>query len=50
MLREADLIEDQTETEAYLRLSAERYKLLRTHVWTEEVIDRLRRQRQTGRA
>ncbi|MDQ4096724.1 MAG: chromosome partitioning protein ParB [Actinomycetota bacterium] len=45
MLREAELIGDQTETEAYLRLSAERYRLLRTHVWTEEVIDRLRHQR-----
>jgi hypothetical protein len=46
MLREADLIGDRTETEAYLRLSAERYRLLRTHVWTDEVIDRLRRQKQ----
>jgi hypothetical protein len=45
MLREADLIGDQSETEAYLRLSAERYRLLRTHVWSEEVIDRLRRRR-----
>jgi hypothetical protein len=48
MLREADLIEDQTETEAYVRLSAERYRLLRTHVWTEEVIERLRRRRDSG--
>jgi hypothetical protein len=50
MLREGGLIGDQTETEAYLRLSAERYRLLRTHVWTEEVIDRLRRRRHSGRA
>jgi hypothetical protein len=48
-LREAGLIEDQTETEAYLRLSADRYRLLRTHVWTEEVIDRLRH-RHSGHA
>jgi hypothetical protein len=31
MLREAHLIGDRTETEAYLRVSAERYRLLRTH-------------------
>jgi hypothetical protein len=41
MLREADLIGERTETEAYLRVSAERYRLLRTHRWDEEVIQRL---------
>jgi hypothetical protein len=41
MLREADLIGDQTETEAYMRVSAERYRLLRTHRWDDDVIDRL---------
>jgi hypothetical protein len=41
MLREADLIGDRTETEAYLRVSAERYRLLRTHRWDDEVIERL---------
>jgi hypothetical protein len=41
MLREADLIGARTETEAYLRVSAERYRLLRTHRWDEEVIERL---------
>jgi hypothetical protein len=41
MLREADLIGARTETEAYLRVSAERYRLLRTHRWDEEVIQRL---------
>jgi hypothetical protein len=41
MLREADLIGNRTETEAYLRVSAERYRLLRTHRWDEEVIQRL---------
>ncbi len=41
MLREADLIAGRTETEAYLRVSAERYRLLRTHRWDEEVIQRL---------
>jgi hypothetical protein len=41
MLREADLIGNRTETEAYMRVSAERYRLIRTHRWDEEVIRRL---------
>jgi hypothetical protein len=41
MLREADLIGDQSDTEAYLRISAERYRLLRTHRWDEEVLRRV---------
>ncbi len=31
MLREAELIGDGTDTEAYMRVAAERYRLLRTH-------------------
>ena len=38
MLREADLIGDATETEAYMRIAAERYRLLRTHDWSEDVL------------
>jgi hypothetical protein len=45
MLREADLIGDETETEAYMRVASERYLLLRTHVWDDAVIERLRRER-----
>jgi hypothetical protein len=41
MLREADLIGAGTETEAYMRVSAERYRLIRTHRWDEEVIQQL---------
>jgi hypothetical protein len=41
MLREADLIGDRTETEAYMQVSAERYRLIRTHRWDEAVIRRL---------
>ncbi|HEY3729376.1 MAG TPA: hypothetical protein VGL51_19525 [Solirubrobacteraceae bacterium] len=41
MLREADLIGEQTETEAYMRISAERYRLLRTHRWDEDVLARV---------
>jgi hypothetical protein len=44
MLREADLIGKRTETEAYIRVATERYILLRTHVWDDAVIERLRRE------
>jgi hypothetical protein len=41
-LREAELIgRRQTETEAYMRIVAERYRLLRTHTWNEEVLRRV---------
>ena len=48
MLQDADLVGQHTETEAYLRLAAERYRLLRTHAWTEDVIERLRSLRHGG--
>jgi hypothetical protein len=41
MLREDDLIGDQSETEAYMRVNAERYRLLRTDRWDEDVIRRV---------
>jgi hypothetical protein len=41
MAREADLIGDGTETEAYMRIVSERYRLLRTHAWNDEVLQRL---------
>jgi hypothetical protein len=41
-LRELDLIGRATETEAYLRVTGLRYLLLRTHEWSDEVVDRLR--------
>jgi hypothetical protein len=44
MLREADLVGKDTETEAYMRVARERYLLLRKHVWDDEVIERLRRE------
>jgi hypothetical protein len=44
MLREADLIGKQTETEAYMKISGLRYMLLRTHSWDEHVIERLRQE------
>jgi hypothetical protein len=42
MLAQADLIGERTEAEAYLHLACQRYKLMRTHRWDDEVIDRLR--------
>jgi hypothetical protein len=44
MLREADLLGKGTETEAYMRVASERYRLLRTHVWDDEVIEHLRQE------
>jgi hypothetical protein len=41
MLRDADLIGPGGETEAYMRLSAERYRLLRTHQWDDETLARI---------
>ncbi|MGH3156331.1 MAG: hypothetical protein ACRDNF_07145 [Streptosporangiaceae bacterium] len=43
MLRAADLIGSRTEAEAYQRVASERYRLIRTHEWRDEVIERLRR-------
>jgi hypothetical protein len=42
MLREAEMIGDGTETDAFMRVEDERYRLLRTHEWSEEVLARLR--------
>jgi hypothetical protein len=38
MMRGADLVGTKTETEAYMRVSAARYRLLRTHTWDEDVL------------
>ncbi|WP_033295107.1 chromosome partitioning protein ParB [Amycolatopsis jejuensis] len=42
MLRQADLVGDRTEAEAYLWVACERYRLIRTHRWDEEVVSALR--------
>ena len=44
MLREADLLGKRTDAEAYLAVAAERYRVIRTHEWTDEVIERLKRE------
>jgi hypothetical protein len=41
MLREAQLISGTTATEAYMRIASERYRLLRTHRWNEDVLTRV---------
>jgi hypothetical protein len=41
MLREAGLIRDLTETEAYMGIAGERYRLMRTHRWDDEVLQRV---------
>jgi hypothetical protein len=43
MMRAADLIGSRTEAEAYMRVASERYRLIMTHDWNDEIIERLRR-------
>ena len=42
MLREARLVGDRTDADAYMLVAAERYRLMRTHEWNDDVIARLR--------
>ena len=42
MLRAADLVDERTDAEAYLDLACQRYRLMRTHRWDEDVVQRLR--------
>jgi len=42
MLKAADLLDGRTETETYLRVAGERYRLMRTHRWDDDVIAALR--------
>ena len=41
MLREADLVGERTDTEAYMRIACERYRLLRTHTWSDDVLHKV---------
>jgi hypothetical protein len=44
MLRSGELIErGETDAEAYMRVAGQRYLLLRTHEWSDDVLERLRR-------
>ncbi len=49
MLRAADLIGTNTEAEAYLIIATERYRLIRTHEWSDEVIEELQRRLRSPR-
>jgi hypothetical protein len=44
LLRDTGLHPGGSDAEAYLRLSTERYRLLRSHEWAPDVIERLRRE------
>jgi hypothetical protein len=44
MLHAADLVGSCSDAEAYLVIARERYRLMRTHEWNDEVIEELRRQ------
>jgi hypothetical protein len=45
LLRAGGLIADgETETDAYLRVARDRYRVLRTHEWSDDVLEQLRRE------
>jgi hypothetical protein len=50
MLREAQMIAGSTETEAYMRIADERYRLLRTHTWSDDVLQRVLQGRRRRRS
>lgn len=43
MLHAADLVGSSTDAEAYVIIAGERYRLMRTHQWNDEVMDELQR-------
>jgi hypothetical protein len=45
MLHDADLVREGTDAEAYLRVACDRYRLIRTHEWSDEIVARLRPRR-----
>lgn len=45
MLRQAELVGDRTEAEAYLWVAGERYRMIRTHRWDDDVIQAVRTHR-----
>jgi hypothetical protein len=46
LLKDAGLVRrGETQADAYARLSAERYRLMRSQAWTDEVLERLRGER-----
>jgi hypothetical protein len=50
MLRAADLIDrGETETDAYMRVACARYRLLRTHDWSDEIVGEVAGEKQRRR-
>jgi hypothetical protein len=45
LLRDAGMLGHGTEADAYMRVGSDRYRLLRTHEWSEDVLARLRAER-----
>ena len=41
-LREAGLLEGRNETDVYMRVVSDRYRLMRTHAWGEDILTELR--------
>lgn len=50
MLRQAGLIETETEAHAYMWVACERYRLMRTHRWDDDVIETIRNSRRATRS
>lgn len=50
MLRQAGLIETETEAHAYMWVACERYRLMRTHRWDDDVIETIRNSRRSTRS
>jgi hypothetical protein len=50
MLRQAGLIETESEAHSYLWVACERYRLMRTHRWDDNVIETIRDSRRGSRA
>jgi hypothetical protein len=42
MLRDAGMVGDGTETDAYMRIVGHRYRMMCTHDWNEQILARLR--------
>ena len=42
MLHEAGLVDGGNETDMYMRVVSERYRLMRTHEWSEQILTELR--------
>lgn len=42
MLRNADMLPEHTDAEAYLWIARERYRLVRRHMWNDEIVAELR--------